>query len=101
MKKNKTEKHTVKVTSNAVLNEVGGAVYLTPKRKAKELVKLFVEDVMYDHRGDEEPIFSCQRHCAIILVDEVIKVLSGNDIFNAHTIKYWQNVRVAIYRLQR
>jgi len=75
--------------------------YLTPKQKAQELVKLFIEDVTTDHRGDEEPFFRCQQHCAILCVDEVIKALSGNDKFNAGAIKYWQNVRVAIYRLTK
>lgn len=71
---------------------------MTEKEKAEELVKKFKDYVAFDYRGDEEPLFECQKECALICVNEIISVLIEEISPSVHGFlhEYYKNVKKEI-----
>ena len=86
---------------------------MTPKKKAKELIRKFENkvsrEIYTNSRGsaldDIYGIDDAARQCALISVDEIIRTsplkLIGNDsgLEASSQIEYWQNVRQEIEKL--
>lgn len=74
---------------------------MTPKEKAEELVTKYKGLVTRDYKYDDEPIFDCQKECALILVEDII---SENKLFPYNTIFYerinfWEKVKVELNKM--
>ena len=71
---------------------------MTPKEKAKELIKKFAmylrANLMHDEDADEDA-----KECALIAVYEIIDALDFNQWQNAKQIDYWQEVKQEIEKL--
>ena len=71
----------------------------TPKEEAKELIDKFKEysryysDELTTVQEEEGWTMETAKEIALISVDKIIEVLSGNNIFNAGLIEYWQEVK--------
>jgi len=74
---------------------------MTPKGKAKELFKKYSKGK--DEYGWSLCEFdSCAKQCAIIAVDEIIKVNPHSNPFNTDvvsTMKYWNEVKHELEKL--
>ena len=68
---------------------------MTPKEKAKELVDKFKQYswMSYTEGFEETSIKESAKQCALIAVDEIMKVLNGYDFY------YWQEVKQEIEKL--
>jgi len=67
---------------------------MTPKEKAKELVKKYLQ--IYDGRVLQA------KKCALIAVDEIIRANPHSNPFNTNiysTMDYWQEVKQEIEKL--
>ena len=70
---------------------------MTPKEKAIELVNMYLQ--IYDGRVPQA------KKCALIAVEEIIKIVpyENNDnakyISNEKTIRYWQEIKQEIKKL--
>ena len=69
---------------------------MKPQRKAEELIKSFENLVQFD-KIYEEPIFRKQQQCALIVVDEIIKLYTDEDV--VLDWEYWQDVKQEIEKL--
>lgn len=85
---------------------------MTPAEQAKELVNKFKDHVAINYQYDEEPIFECQKECALIVVNEILKANphSINPKFDIHVMQdprnqywrsddYWEEVKREIEKL--
>jgi hypothetical protein len=74
---------------------------MTPKGKAKELIKKYSKGK--DEYGWSLCEFdSCAKQCAIIAVDEIIKANPNSNPFNTDvvsTMKYWNEVKHELEKL--
>lgn len=72
---------------------------MKPKEKAKKLVKKFEDYVAIDYRYDEKPIYDLQKGCAIIVINEMLKIipkLKGLSNPNQDIIDYLKEVKTEI-----
>ena len=69
---------------------------MTPKEKAKELIKKYEKIFDGNYIKTDENI----KQCALICVDEIIKtcnkIVQSNDVAPYYNEKYWQEVRSEI-----
>jgi hypothetical protein len=66
---------------------------MTPKEKAKELVEKYIE---FTDTSDE---YGYAKQCALIAVDEILKLVSDDlDLYYKDCI-YWQEVKTEIQSL--
>ena len=65
---------------------------MTPTEiKAKELVEKYYKS-LFDIKLSDTHIMNSARQCAIICVDEIIKLLDIEGYGNDYIIKFWQQV---------
>jgi hypothetical protein len=74
---------------------------MTPKEKAKELVKKYS---CYFHGIDENlfkevVIHDDAKQCALIAVDEMLDELSNEDLYKKSNYIFWQEVKQEIEKL--
>lgn len=67
---------------------------MTPKEKAQELVNKFLPHVDCDVRFEDSE-FKNAKKCALISINEIIKV----SMDNLYSEKYWQEVKQQINQL--
>jgi inorganic pyrophosphatase/exopolyphosphatase len=79
---------------------------MTPKEKAKELVREFKKYAYYPKTKDDElfvkEIKENSKQCALIAVDEIIKTICYCYPINEYEIsfvEYWQEVKQEIEKL--
>jgi hypothetical protein len=81
---------------------------MTPKEKAKELVKKYLLKIKIDTRtvGESDVIISngeirieTAKHCALIAVDELIIEKNKWENGSFYTSKYWDYVKQEIEKL--
>ena len=68
---------------------------MTPKEKAEELVYRFMQPIDGLHKYPM--CFDTAKQCALIAVDEIIKI--GSVIVDYNTRDYWQEVKKLIEKL--
>ena len=78
---------------------------MTPQEKAKELLDKMYYSGRYDDKEDYIPAMAWKRakQCALMAVDEMIEKLVelSNDEFTfIHDVKYYQEVKQEIEKLQ-
>jgi len=75
---------------------------MTPKEKAKDLVRDMEFEIPYVHDPTEPQGDDIAKQCALIAVDEIIKAIpdasDDNSPYN-HELKYWQEVKQEIEKL--
>jgi hypothetical protein len=75
---------------------------MTPKakEKANELVERFRNFVDTDFEDDHLPIFECQKQCALIAVDEILKAIDWHEFEQPNKeYEYWNEVKQEIEKL--
>jgi hypothetical protein len=84
---------------------------MTPKEKAKELVDNFIDKMFYLRDGyNAMEVFATAKQCALIAVDEIIKVCPYIDLkvretedqlsaFDFQFVSYWKEVKQEIEKL--
>lgn len=76
---------------------------MTPKEKADELVNKFFNYCSYEWWEGEEGHKKNMKQCALIAVDEILKLESNNGYYfdgtNVTSISYWQEVKQEIEAL--
>jgi hypothetical protein len=88
---------------------------ISPKIQAVRLIRSFKDWVLIDYTGDEEPLFSHQKGCALMVVNNILKyhdslfdeglkdvaitaespIRTVKDVLNPLR-KYWKQVKVEI-----
>ena len=74
---------------------------MTPKEKAEELFKQYYSYLKANLMDDREA-WEDAKECALILVDEIIKVLvelSKEEFTFIYYVEYWQEVKQEIEKL--
>lgn len=68
---------------------------MTPKEKAKELIKKFIPATLTDFSDDN---FEQTKECAVICIDEIISACEYNFVesYNTH---WWNKVKQEIEKL--
>jgi len=81
---------------------------MQPKEKAEELITKFrplvtTWDCYWDAERDENLIIADAKQCALIAIDEILKIENNNgyhfDGTNVTSISYWQEVKQEIEKL--
>jgi hypothetical protein len=71
---------------------------MTAKKKAKELVDKFRNEFTWVEKDHNVDLYRDTRQCALITVDEIIKVIKVLDdaYYNDEQYGYWTDVREEI-----
>lgn len=76
---------------------------MTPKEKAKDLFVRFSDYCSWDTFEEEQDYINNIKQCALIAVDEILKLESNNGYYfdgtNVTSISYWQEVKQEIDKL--
>jgi hypothetical protein len=68
---------------------------ISPEKKAKQLVSKFKNIVATDYKYDDEPLLSCQKEAAIIVVNEVLSI----GMISLTDLAYYEQVKEEIKKL--
>jgi hypothetical protein len=78
----------------------------TSTEKAKELINKFYDEIDYEIDGYKDDIPRVSKNCALIAVDEIMKILtwhkdidSGHDPTAIILYEYWEEVKQEINKL--